>query len=226
MIAEGRIAVRVDPTVSLDARQALPPDPPAGVVVCHPHPLYGGDMDNPVVVRAVEVCGELGLATVRFNFRGVGASTGTHGGGAAEQADVAAALDALGAAVGAGRPLGLVGYSFGARVAAAVALRRPDLAALALVAPPLGPAGDAWLQPLAGFRGPFLVAAGSEDEICPRAALEALAGRLPGVTVRVIEGADHFFLGRLHPLGQAIADWARRLAVPRSSPNSRPGESG
>src|SRR5262249_34552016 len=67
----------------------------AGLVVCHPHPLYGGDMDNPVVVRAVEVAAEAGIATLRFNFRGVGTSEGSHGGGAGEQDDVRAALAAL-----------------------------------------------------------------------------------------------------------------------------------
>ena len=59
--------------MSLEALLALPPSPPAGVVICHPHPLYGGDMENPVVVRVQEVCAALGLATLRFNFRGVGA---------------------------------------------------------------------------------------------------------------------------------------------------------
>ena len=69
-----RLAVATD--LSLEALLAVPDTPSAGVVICHPHPLYGGDMDNPVVVRVQEVCAGLGLATLRFNFRGVGDSGG------------------------------------------------------------------------------------------------------------------------------------------------------
>src|SRR6185369_2041559 len=91
----------------------------------------------PVVVRVDEVCAALGLATLRFNFRGVGRSTGVHAEGVAEQLDAEAGLAHVTTAVGAGRPVGLAGYSFGAVVAADVAPRHPELAGLALVAPPL-----------------------------------------------------------------------------------------
>ena len=91
MIPEQPIRLAVGPDLSLEALLALPEAPSAGVVICHPHPLYGGDMENPVVVRVQEVCSALGLATLRFNFRGVGASEGVHGGGVAEQEDAAAA---------------------------------------------------------------------------------------------------------------------------------------
>src|SRR5207253_10394570 len=64
--------VAVARDIVLEGRLAVPAGARAGVVICHPHPLYGGDMDNPVVVRVQEVCAELGLATLRFNFRGVG----------------------------------------------------------------------------------------------------------------------------------------------------------
>src|SRR5262249_42695842 len=74
MIPEQSVSLAVGPDLSLEALLALPDSPTAGVVICHPHPLYGGDMDNPVVVRVQEVCSALGLATLRFNFRGVGAS--------------------------------------------------------------------------------------------------------------------------------------------------------
>src|SRR5438094_10616195 len=96
--------------LTLEARAALPAHSRAGVVICHPHPLYGGDMDNPVVVRVQEVCAELGLATLRFNFRGVGGSGGTHGGGVAEQDDARIALDVLAQATGE-VPLAIAGYS-------------------------------------------------------------------------------------------------------------------
>src|SRR4029453_961058 len=80
---------------SLEGRLAVPPGAGAGLVLCHPHPLYGGDMDNPVVGRAAEGAQGPGGATLRFNFRGVGASGGTHGGGTAEMNDVRAALTRL-----------------------------------------------------------------------------------------------------------------------------------
>src|SRR5262245_30815594 len=86
-----RLAVATD--LRLEALLAVPDTPSAGVVICHPHPLYGGDMDNPVVVRMQEVCASLGLATLRFNFRGVGGSGGTHANGVGEQDDARAALD-------------------------------------------------------------------------------------------------------------------------------------
>lgn len=200
--------------VTLEARLAVPSAPQAGVVACHPHPLYGGDMDNPVVVRVTEVCGELGFATLRFNFRGVGRSTGTHGEGRAETSDVEAALAHLRSVLASGQPLALAGYSFGAVVAARAAgggSASSSLAGLALIAPPLGLTGEEPFVGLAGFPKPLLIAAGSQDEYCPRPALEALAQRLPGVVPQIIEGANHFFFGKLYPLGQAVAVWGRTL---------------
>src|SRR5437763_10740396 len=93
-------------------------------------------MDNPVVARIVEVCAARGLATLRFNFRGVGASSGRHEDGRGEQEDIRASLGLLEDTLGGGARLALAGYSFGAAVASAVAATLP-LAGLALVAPPL-----------------------------------------------------------------------------------------
>src|SRR6266849_4575887 len=92
---EEPLVVSVPGGPSLEGRLALVPAPKGGFVLCHPHPLYGGDMDNPVVIRAAEVVREAGHATLRFNFRGVGSSTGSHDKGAGEQDDVRAAVAAL-----------------------------------------------------------------------------------------------------------------------------------
>jgi len=213
MILEQPVTLAVGADVTLEGRLATPSSVKAGVVICHPHPLYGGDMDNPVVVRAQEVCVELEVATLRFNFRGVGGSTGAHGGGAGEQEDLTAALDTLDKAVGDG-PLAIVGYSFGAWIAAAVGGGDPRIAGLALIAPPLamydfGSGADA--------RVPTLVLAGTVDPYCPSADLARLTARCPWVTATTIEGADHFFFGKLFPLGQAVADWARQLAGRRGA---------
>jgi alpha/beta superfamily hydrolase len=168
-------------------------------------------MDNPVVVRITEVAGALGLATCRFNFRGVGASTGTHDHGRGEQDDVRAALDHLAAALGPGAGLLLAGYSFGSVVCARVAADRPGLRGLALVAPPIAMAGDGPFTSLPAL--PILAVAGTKDEFCPEPALRALGDRLPSARVVVIDAANHFFFGKLFPLGEAVREWLGPLVA-------------
>lgn len=199
------VAVPGDPglagAASLEGRLALVGAPKGGFVLCHPHPLYGGDMDNPVVIRAAEVVREAGHATLRFNFRGVGASTGVHDKGEGEQDDVRAAVATLAAHLPPGSPVGVIGYSFGAWTAARA--MRPGEAALALIAPPLGMFD---FQVLVPSTGPTLLVAGTRDTYCPIEALHRLA-EATGAKERVIEGADHFFFGKLYPLGEAIGAW-------------------
>jgi alpha/beta superfamily hydrolase len=189
---------------SLEARLGVVDAARGGIVMCHPHPLYGGDMDNPVVVRAVEVAREAGLSTVRFNFRGVGGSKGSHDEGRGEQDDVRAALATLRTAVPHGS-LGLAGYSFGAWVASRVAESAADLDAVCLIAPPVKMFDFDAVRP---GRRDLLVVAGTRDPYCPVAELDRLATRLPTGSVTRIDGADHFFFGKLFPLGEAIRHWA------------------
>lgn len=202
---ETLVALDVRGGLRLEAHLTLPENPTAGLVVCHPHPLYGGDMDNPVVVRVAECAQGAGMAALRFNFRGVGASGGVHAGGEGEQDDVVAALAALRGRLPAQRPIGLAGYSFGAWVAARVAAAMPDLPALALLAPPLG------MYDL-GFLGSApshtLLVSGSRDQYCPVEALERLGARL-GTGAEIIEGAEHFFFGKLFPLSEVVDRWLR-----------------
>ena len=170
-------------------------------------------MENPVVVRAAEVCREAGLSTLRFDFRGVGASTGTFDDGRGEQDDLCAALDHLAGALPDGAPVAALGYSFGAAVAARVGMRR-SVAALALIAPALAMSAPADLGDLATFDRPVLVVAGTADPYCPLEALERLARAVPHATVRTVDGADHFFLGKLFSLGEIVGAWAHALAKP------------
>jgi hypothetical protein len=164
-------------------------------------------MDSNVVLRTAEACAARHLATLRFNFRGVGASTGKHDDGRGEQDDVRAALAALRRHVPAGAAVALAGYSFGAAVAAAVAGKTP-VAGLALIAPPVR------VVPVmpAAVTGPFLIVIGADDQYCPPAGLEEIRRTAPQVTITVIDGADHFFVGALDALGAAVEGWAAALA--------------
>jgi alpha/beta superfamily hydrolase len=188
---------------ALEARLAAVEIPRGGFVLCHPHPLYGGDMDNPVVVRAAEIAQARGYATLRFNFRGVGGSEGVHDQGRGEQNDVSAAMAALEAHLPAGSPVGVIGYSFGAAMAARATRPGVPDAPLVLIAPPLAMYD---LDFLGERPGRILLVAGSADEYCPVEALHRLAG-LTAADERVIEGANHLFFGKLYPLGEAIGAW-------------------
>jgi uncharacterized protein len=205
---EEEVSIAVPGGPSLEGWVEVCPGGRGGMVVCHPHPLYGGDMDNPVVVRIAEVARDEGLSTLRFNFRGVGRSAGIHGGGDGEREDVAAALALLHSRLPAQSRLGLAGYSFGAWVAArAVAT---GLVALALIAPPLTMLD---FDGLHAASGDVLLIAGTRDAYCPVPRLHELASRIPRAQTVIVEGADHFFFGKLFPLGETIREWARRWAT-------------
>jgi len=190
--------------LSLEGAVHLPATTPApGVVVCHPHPQYGGDMHNNVVVAACEALAARGIAALRFNFRGAGASEGAFDRGAGERNDAVAALAHLASLpeVDAKR-IGLAGYSFGAVVAAEAA--SGDLRALALVSPPVASAD---LRVAWGC--PALLLGGDEDSLVPPDRL-AIIAETPGVEMRVFEGADHSWSGFEDELGEAIGEFFAR----------------
>lgn len=211
-------AVRIElGPIGLEARLDRSSAPPASVVLCHPHPLYGGDMDNPVIVHAAEVCRAAGLATLRFNFRGVGKSSGIHDRGDGEREDVRGALDFLQKLPGPSTPLGVIGYSFGGWVGSRVACTDDRVTGLAVIAPPLAFYDFDFVS---GYRGALLLLAGSRDPYCPRREFEALAAGLPSARSIIIDGADHFFLETFFSLGEAVAAWARTFL------NGIPGNAG
>jgi len=168
-------------------------------------------MDSPVVVTAVQACSRANLATLRFNFRGVGSSGGAWDEGRGEQDDVRTAVSHLRSLLGPAARVAMAGYSFGAAMAAAVAAGGEPLAGLALIAPPLAMRGLPRM-PLA-INGPVRIVAGRADTYCPAEALAGLAGSWPAATITVIDGADHFFFGGLQALDAALADWAARLST-------------
>ena len=184
--------------------------PFAAVVVCHPHPQYGGDMHNNVVSAVVAGLAERGLAALRFNFRGTGRSEGAHDGGRGERDDVRAALARVATLPGVdGARLGLAGYSFGASMAAAVGAEGPARA-LALVALPLRNAGEQ-AEALTPFGGPLLLTTGDSDDICPVEGVEELASALgERVQVEIIPNTDHFWLGHERELATRVGEFFAR----------------
>jgi alpha/beta superfamily hydrolase len=196
--------------VELEAVLHLPDDPAgplAGVVLCHPHPQYGGDMDNNVVMALVDALIARGIAALRFNFRGVGASTGVYDNGRGEARDAAAAVAFLASRdeVDAER-VGLAGYSFGAMMA--LAAMDASVRALALVSPPVQRLDG---ERLAGVSVPLLLVAGDRDPICPEAAFREAGATLGGrAEARVVAGADHGWWGHERELGEIAGTFFAR----------------
>jgi uncharacterized protein len=178
------------------------------VVVCHPHPLYGGDMYNNVVSVICQALAQESIATLRFNFRGVGRSEGDHEEGVGEQADVSGALDFLQSAQGVDKGrLGLAGYSFGTKVAMPVALREERVRAVAMVSPFLD---DADWERLKTYAVPKLFICGSEDSFISPHKVKRLVGEAaPPSECEAVFGADHFWCGFEGKIGRKVSDFFR-----------------
>jgi len=173
-----------------------------GVLITHPHPLYGGDMDNQVVKAVAEAYRSKGWSTLRFNFRGTGASEGRFDNGQGEQLDIDAAIGCL-ESKGC-QPIDLAGYSYGAWVLAGWSQNHPDHPhTIRLVAPPVAFIDFANILNIPGLKQ---VVVGSRDEIAPFSQVEALiATWRPKAEFNIIQQADHFFGGYLQALQTAIA---------------------
>ncbi|HEY0766652.1 MAG TPA: alpha/beta fold hydrolase [Steroidobacteraceae bacterium] len=177
----------------------------AFAVVCHPHPLYGGTMDNKVVYTVARALEELGAPAIRFNFRGVGTSAGSYDDGRGETADALAVI-AYGRRCWPHAALWLAGFSFGG----AVAVRAAGEAAperLIAVAPgiTLIPVTDA--APAC----PWLIVQGDADEVVPPQTVRAWAEPLsPAAELRMLPGAGHFFHGRLNELRDVVLEFMAR----------------
>lgn len=191
------------PAGSLEARVV---DPSPGIapavcgVVCHPHPLYGGTMQNKVVHTVARAMQELGAPTVRFNFRGVGGSAGDYDAGRGELEDALAACEWARANWGC-EALWLAGFSFGAAVALeAAAVAKPN--ALITVAPPVG---RIIVAPVTRPACPWLIVQGDRDELVDVVTVRRWVGEfeVPPQLVELPE-AEHFFHGRLGDLRSAV----------------------
>jgi uncharacterized protein len=184
-------------------------------LVCHPHPLYGGTLHNKVVFHTMKALNSFGFPVLRFNFRGTGLSHGEHDGGIGEVEDVRTAVDWLD-----GRfhlPLIFAGFSFGAAVGLRAACPDSRVKAAIGVGLPVVPAADERTYDF-GFlqtcSQPKLFVSGARDQYGPRPKLEQLVNSLPEPKKLVlIEGADHFFAGRLRELREAIEKWVKEVVA-------------
>lgn len=189
----------------LEAILKEPDSAPRGAaVVCHPHPLHGGTMHTKAVYRSAQALNEAGLVALRFNFRGVGASTGSYDEGVGEQDDLRAAVDWL-VERHPELPVVVGGFSFGSMVA--LNLGAADDRAVALLG--LGLPVDLDERYDFGFLAdvdkPVLVVQGENDEFGPaRRVKEVLAPLGSHITVVTVAGTDHYFEGRLDELRDAV----------------------
>ncbi len=184
---------------------------PPAAVVCHPHPLMGGTMDNTVVVAVCRTLTARGWAALRFNFRGAGRSEGAFDEGRGEIDDVAGALDFLCSPPTPSSPLGetnrlaVVGYSFGAGVGLRCAVRDTRVGWLVGIALTQGHYADRFLDT---DPRPKLFIAGERDPWAPADALREYVARLsPPRTLHIISRTDHFFVGREAEVATLIGKW-------------------
>ncbi len=173
------------------------------VVLCHPHPLYGGTMHSAVVVALTKVLAERGegVATVRFNYRGVGKSEGAYAKGEGEVHDARAALRAARSRFPRAK-VALAGYSFGTWVGLRASALEGFVERVALVAPAVR-IFDFVRADGAHFQGRLAVYLGDQDEFCDVAEAEGLADDL-GATLQVFPGSDHYFLAGRRKLAEAV----------------------
>ncbi len=198
----GRISIPVSHG-TLEAIARAPERPLAAAVVCHPHPLGGGTMNNNVVYRLAKALVDGNVATLRFNFRGVGASTGTHAQGVGEEEDARAALDWL-AAQYPDLPIWMAGFSFGARVGLSVGAADPRIDKLLGVGLALRMFDYGFLS---ACTKPKAVIQAADDEYGGRAEIEAaVRGMADPKRMWIVDAATHLFPGRLDAFESAARE--------------------
>lgn len=174
----------------------------ARVLLCHPHPQHGGSMQSLVVSELFRQLPDHGLACLRFDFRGVGRSTGAFDHGVAERLDVQAGLDAL-VDGHTGGPAFVIGWSFGADLA--LSCLDPRVSGWVGIALPMH-----WLADAAAVGHdprPKLLLLAEHDEFRPASEVEAAVATWTATETEVVPGASHFFVGRTDGLVRSIAAW-------------------
>jgi alpha/beta superfamily hydrolase len=196
--------------VGLEAELGVPDGrAKAAAVLCHPHPQFGGTMRSIVISALFDALPVAGVTCLRFNFRGVERSSGTHDEGRGELLDVQAAVDALAdAGVGDG-PLVLAGWSFGADMA--LATQDARLAGWLAIAPPLRFASD--FGAVAGDARPKQLVLGQHDEFRDPATVVEATEDWRSTEIEVVAGASHFFVGRTDRVVDAARGFVARLVA-------------
>lgn len=193
------------------------------VVVLHPHPLYGGTMNNKITYNLYQAFVRSGFSALRFNFRGIGKSQGKFDDGIGELADAATALDWIQQQNMDASACWIAGFSFGAWIGMQLLMRRPEINGFISVSPPANLYDFSFLSPCptAG-----LITMGDRDEIVEEDAVSKLAGKLAGqkganLEYRLIHGADHYYRNQLEELntiteeyiGQRMAEFTQNRKV-------------
>jgi alpha/beta superfamily hydrolase len=183
--------------------QSKTPNAPIALVL-HPHPQFGGTMNNPVTYALFQNFVNRGFSTLRFNFRGVGRSQGAFDAGIGELSDAASALDWVQAQQADASQCWIAGFSFGAWIAMQVLMRRPEIEGFISVAPPANMYDFTFLAPCPSSG---LILNGGSDQVAPPADVQKLVDRLKsqkGITIEhtTIDGANHFFDKQLEQLAE------------------------
>jgi hypothetical protein len=190
------------------------PDSTHAVLVCHPHPLFGGTMHNKVVYHAMKTLRSFGFPVLRFNFRGAGLSEGQHDQGRGEVEDVRAALNWLDSQFR--LSILFCGFSFGAASGLRASYDDDRVVGLISLGTPVAVEGRAYTyQFLQDCTKPKLFVSGANDQFSPQANLRSLYEMVPGPKELVlVEGADHFFEGHLAEMQEAIHRWVQEFFKP------------
>lgn len=179
------------------------------ILVLHPHPSYGGTMNNKVVYSAYKTFVENGFTTLRINFRGVGKSQGQFDNGVGELTDAATAIDWLQLNNPFSAGYWIAGFSFGAWIAMQLIMRRPEISNFIAISPPVNKYDFGFLSPCPI---PGLIAQGNQDSVVPEESVLELMERLSKqkqskVEYKTIYGGDHFFRSKLPELEHAISEY-------------------
>ncbi len=191
------------------------------VLVLHPHPLYGGTMNNKIVYRLFHIFTENGFSALRFNFRGVGRSQGQYDNGIGELTDAATALDWLQQHNPDAPTCWIAGFSFGAWISLQLLMRRPEIEGFAAVSPPCNLYDFSFLSPCPAAG---LITQGSKDDVVPEEAVAKLATRLgQQADYKVVPGADHYYRGMEEELGNVVNEYiAHRMTDFKKKRKVRP----
>jgi hypothetical protein len=194
------------------------PNAPIALML-HPHPQYGGTMNNKVVYTLFHAFVRQGFSVLRFNFRGVGRSQGTFDRGEGELSDAAAALDWLQSYNENASACWIAGFSFGAWIGMQLLMRRPEISGFVSVAPPANMHDFSFLAPCPSSG---LILQGDKDEVVPEPSVKKLVDKLSsqrGIAIdyRVVAGAGHFFQDEMEELSGHVDDYlAKALAADKS----------